>query len=117
MKNKGSLMGLCIALGVGIGVAIGVAMDNIGAGIISGVSIGIIFAIAFGAAKKESKRLIHKGATPHHPHQLDNGPTKRATLRINHHKYSQTTPGKTVATPAYNRALSHAIHHAHHSPK
>lgn len=37
-------------------------------------------------------------------------------MRINRQKYSQTTPGKTVATPAYNRANSHAIRHTHHSP-
>lgn len=55
VKNKGSLVGLCIALGIGIGVAIGTAMNNIGAGIAIGASIGVILAIAFGFVKKEPK--------------------------------------------------------------
>lgn len=55
MKNKSSLMGLCIVLGIGIGVAFGVAMNNIGAGIAIGASIGVILAIAFGFVKKEPK--------------------------------------------------------------
>jgi len=53
--------------------------------------------------------------TPH-THQLDNGPTIAATLRINNHKYSQTAPGRTVAPPAYNRPYRHAICRSTDSP-
>ena len=51
------------------------------------------------------------------PYQLDNGPTRRQKLRVKSSQITSSHTGRTVATPAYNRAHRHAIRHATHSPE